>query len=40
VLRENKKIKVDVTVGVVDGENAEVTGGDLKWEDQVILRKK
>ncbi len=40
VLRGNKKIKVDVTVGVVDGEKAEITGGDLKWEDQVVLRKK
>lgn len=40
VLRDGTKRKVDVTVGIVDGEKAEITAGDLKPQDQIIVRQR
>lgn len=36
--RDGKKQKVDIQVGVVDGEWAEVTSGDISEQDEVLVR--
>lgn len=37
VLREGKPVQVSVTVGIANDKETEITGGDLKPEDSVVL---
>lgn len=38
ILREGKRKKIDVRIGAVDGAWAEVLSGDLKADDEIILK--
>ena len=39
IIRDGKKIKTDVKIGVVDGEFGEVISGDIKATDSILLPK-
>lgn len=40
ILRDDKRQTLTVTIGGVDGNWAEITEGDLKADDQIIIKKK
>jgi hypothetical protein len=40
VRRNGKVSKVDVQVGVVDGEWAEITSGNILPDDEILIRSK
>lgn len=38
LLRDGKKVKIKVIVGLMDSESAEITQGEIKQGDTVFLR--
>ena len=40
ILRSGKKLKETIQVGVVDGEWAEVTSGNIRVDDEILVRAK